>query len=146
MSQCYCYSFLDTLEVVWNKDLYRLLMFQAQESGLIFAKNCFVYFNNFSNLLSCYLFQNRIFITCMLIILMMAVLMNNLWEKKNDFLRLCQTLHSFRASSVKRCRKNTYERVIFNFNCTVLKFYSKYFCKVFHKTMGAAFSRVINIG
>ena len=53
---------------------------------------------------------------------------------------------SFRASSVKRCRKNTNERVSFNFNCTVLKFYCKYFFKVFHKTIGVAFSKVINIG
>ena len=32
------------------------------------------------------------------------------------------------------------------FNCTVLKFYCKYFSKIFHKTMGVAFSRVSNIG
>ena len=69
-----------------------------------------------------------------------------LLRKKKDFMLLRQTLHSFRASSVKRCRKNTYERVIFNFNCTVLKFYCKYFSKVFYKTMGVPFSRVINIG
>ena len=67
-------------------------------------------------------------------------------RKKKDFLHLRQTLHAFRASSVKQCRKNTYERVIFKFNCTVLKFYCKYFSKVFHKIMGVAFSRVINIG
>ena len=74
----------------------------------------------------------------------MTILMKYLWEIKR-FFTLCQSsLLSSRASSIKQCsktsqllnesgsaRKNTYERVIFNFNCTVSKFYCTYFSKVF---------------
>ena len=134
MSQCYCYRFLDTLDVVWNTRSLPLADVSRIRKEPKIRQKCFVYFNNFSNLLKFYLFQNCIFITCMLNILIMIVLMNKLWEKNPIFLRLFQTsLHSFRASSVKQCTKDTYERVIFNFNCTVSKFYCKYFSKVFTK-------------
>ena len=140
MPHCYGYRFSYTLDVVWNTGPLTLAEVSSIRNNLIFAKKFILFI-----------------LTTLVIIWVLIISKQHFYHmhvkhldndntneqplrKKPIFFGLCQTsLHSSRASSVKRCRKNTYEIVTFNFHCTVSKFYCTYFTKVFHKTMKCYF-------